>query len=156
MKTREFVENDWGVICDIWNRAKQDEFNGTCDRQAIILLQDDPAMIDLFITSNIIIGEDNGKIVGFAGHKNSLITWLFVDPYYYRKGYGSLLLDKVVNMLKDDVLLNVGAGNKPALALYRKFGFEEVERFEGKHNGYTMQAVRMTLKKNLLKVDMRE
>ncbi|MCY2924185.1 MAG: GNAT family N-acetyltransferase [Planctomycetota bacterium] len=143
MNIRPYTTADWDSVRDVWNRCKPDELRGTCDLRAIIPLEQDEGMQRLFRDSTIFVGEVEGGIVGFAGLKGDMITWLYVDPTRYRKGYGAALLLFVLSRMGAEVSLHVGAGNHAAIGLYRKHGFKITERFEGKNNGFPAKAIRM-------------
>ena len=87
-----------------------------------------------------IVAEVEGHVVGYVGVWGIVdeghITNVAVSPDYRRKNIGSLL---IYHMLKATIqagfvshTLEVRAGNAPAQALYRKFGFEE----SGVRKGY--------------------
>lgn len=80
-------------------------------------------------------------IYGFAVKKNE-----------YNKGYGSILLEKVLQVLKeegiDEVELTVDEKNIAAVKLYKKYGFIETEKLK---NEYGKGIDRILLKKNKIK-----
>jgi ribosomal protein S18 acetylase RimI-like enzyme len=143
MNIRPYESDDWGAVCGIWNRGKPDEVRGTCDLRAVIPLERDEGMQKLFRESRVFVGETDGRIVGFAGFKGEMITWLFVDPRDYRRGYGTALLTFVLQRMGSPTRLNVGAGNTPAIRLYEKQGFKITKRFDGNYNGFPTKAMRM-------------
>jgi len=143
MNIRPYEPADWDAVRDIWNRGKPDEFRGTCDLRAIIPLERDERMQQLFRDSTIFVGETDGRIIGFAGFKGEVVTWLFVDPDCYRKGYGCALLSFILSRMGSTARLNVGAGNAAAIKLYEKHGFRITNRFNGKYNGYPTKAIGM-------------
>lgn len=49
-----------------------------------------------------------------------------VSPAFRRQGVASLLLDTALDGMDADVFLEVRQSNAPAIALYRKYGFQEV------------------------------
>ncbi len=52
-----------------------------------------------------------------------------VDPNGFRQGYGSKLLSAILDRTEfQQVIVETAINNDPALRLYEKFGFEEVER----------------------------
>ena len=52
-----------------------------------------------------------------------------VDPDYFRRGIGSSLLDAVLSYFPDrDKVVETGLDNQPAIALYHKKGFREINR----------------------------
>jgi ribosomal protein S18 acetylase RimI-like enzyme len=83
--------------------------------------------------------ELEGKIVGFSAtykHKGKdLVGAIYVLPEYQGKGIGKILLQKVLDFLKDskEIWLEVAAYNKNAINFYEKSGFHIVPETEGEH-----------------------
>jgi ribosomal protein S18 acetylase RimI-like enzyme len=101
-------------------------------------------MQDLFGVSEIFVGEKDAQIVGCAGFRGDMVTWLFVDPDHYRNGYGTALLTFILERMGPTARLNVGgAGSVAAISLYESEGFGITERFEGSCNGSPTKALRM-------------
>lgn len=85
---------------------------------------------DLFL-----VLEHNGRIIGYAsatieaskGH----IMSIAILPEYRRRGFGEKLMKTIIRKLKesgaDRVVLEVRVDNKPAISLYRKLGFKELD-----------------------------
>ncbi len=84
--------------------------------------------------------DENGKLIGYCGSWHILeeahITNIAVLPEYRRKHIGERLLRTVIdNCYKDMVkyiTLEVRVSNKPAIALYEKYGFKSL----GTRKGY--------------------
>jgi ribosomal protein S18 acetylase RimI-like enzyme len=82
----------------------------------------------------IFVAEENKRVVGFISAEwqkwnNSLyIDSLYIDKNYRYKGYGSKLLKQMIRKSKEikskKVFVDVEAGNRNALILYLKHGFE--------------------------------
>ena len=80
-----------------------------------------------------------GEIAGYAGLMASVDTadvqTIGVVPGYQRQGLGTMLLDALIDEARRrrvaDVLLDVRADNRPALAFYRAHGFEQIARRRG-------------------------
>ena len=74
----------------------------------------------------------NGEVVGYAGMwlilDEAHINNICVQPEHRLRGYGKLLLDKLIwSAYKngaDSITLEVRASNEAAINLYKKFGFE--------------------------------
>ena len=53
-----------------------------------------------------------------------------IDPGFKRQGYGTSLLNHLIEELRKrdigEILLEVRAGNKPAIQFYKRQGFEEI------------------------------
>jgi ribosomal protein S18 acetylase RimI-like enzyme len=89
-------------------------------------------------TENLIVADDNGKVVGFAmgttieksrsawsyGH----LVWLGVEPAYARRGVGSMLFDRFRRLMKKRgvrmLMVDTQADNIPAIRFFRSKGFE--------------------------------
>ncbi len=82
------------------------------------------------------VAERDGKIIACAGAEldsdTAEIESLAVDPEYRRQGIATILLIKLLNAIKKRgvsfIVLEVRPSNKPAIALYKSFGFQIVER----------------------------
>ncbi|OYT60874.1 MAG: ribosomal-protein-alanine N-acetyltransferase [Desulfurococcales archaeon ex4484_217_1] len=77
--------------------------------------------------------EKNGKVIGYTigllkPSKLGHIVSLAIDPKERRKGYGTLLLKKLLEKFKElgvcKVRLEVRVSNRPAINLYSKHGFK--------------------------------
>lgn len=80
-------------------------------------------------------------------HKASLSS-VFIEPEFQQKGVASNLLSAIIEYSKkhvEQILLTVAEDNKPAIHLYRKFGFETygIEKKALKDNGQYIDEVLM-------------
>lgn len=81
-----------------------------------------------------LVAEVDGKVVGYIGSQSVLdaadMMNLAVAPAYRRQGIGESLVNALVAHLQQKgiiaLLLEVRASNDPAIALYRRLGFEQV------------------------------
>ena len=93
--------------------------------------------------SKYIIAKENENIVGFAGIIISIddteITNIVTKKTERKRGIGTLLLDKLIEMTKkenrDKISLEVNENNIEAKNLYIKNGFEIVGRRKKYYNG---------------------
>ena len=93
--------------------------------------------------SKYIVAKENDNIVGFAGIIISVddteITNIVTKKTERKKGIGTLLLDKLIEMTKkenrDKISLEVNENNIEAKNLYIKNGFEIVGRRKRYYNG---------------------
>lgn len=60
-------------------------------------------------------------LVGFIGIRDDMIEMLFIDNFYFGKGYGSLLIEHALR--KGAIKVDVNEQNKSALMFYRAKGF---------------------------------
>lgn len=84
----------------------------------------------------------DGHLIGFVageprpGEGFAWISTIGVHPNYQQRGIGSRLLAQCETGLTESCIkLTVRAGNTPAIALYRSFGYQEVERWPGYYAG---------------------
>ncbi len=93
--------------------------------------------------SKYIVAKENENIVGFAGIIISIddteITNIVTKKAERKRGIGTLLLDKLIEMTKkenrDKISLEVNENNIEAKNLYIKNGFEIVGRRKKYYNG---------------------
>lgn len=89
--------------------------------------------------------EESGKIAGYTGMWRILdechITNIAVLPEYRKRGIGSMLIKKIVEICQsseiDAITLEVRQSNMPAIKLYEKFGFV----VEGKRPNYYVRPI---------------
>ena len=83
--------------------------------------------------SKYIIAKEDNIILGFAGLIDTVdqfeITNIVVRKTYRNKGIGTLLLDNLIsiakNNKKDKIYLEVNEKNLPAISIYEKKGFKK-------------------------------
>ena len=94
----------------------------------------------------LVISKNLEDIIGYVilikddEHRFNLINFI-IRKKYQNKGYGSLLMQKTLNIVNNHIeinkiILNVKTTNLKAIKLYKKFGFEIIERIEDyyRHN----------------------
>lgn len=99
-----------------------------------------------------IVAKEGNKILGFAGMltiiDESNIMNIAVKKTERKKGVGSLLLQKLIDLSKEKKLklitLEVAENNIPAINLYQKFNFEKVG-LRKKYYNNSVSAILMTL-----------
>lgn len=97
-----------------------------------------------------IVLEENGKIVGYAYlsafNERAAYNWtcdlaIYLDPQEKGKGYGSILMQAIINIAKRDgykkMISIITEGNTASEHIHEKFGFEKKAFFEdiGYKNG---------------------
>ena len=143
MPIRPYRDTDWAVVRDIYDLAKPDEMRGVVDASAIPPLEADAGMMTLFQSSQILVLESGGRIVGFGGSRGTSITWLFVHPEYRRKGVARALVLEMLARLVGTVALNVATTNVAAYNLYKRMGFTVELEFLGQFNGHACPVARL-------------
>jgi ribosomal protein S18 acetylase RimI-like enzyme len=92
-----------------------------------------------FLSDCSFLVEEAERIVGASmvtlWEKRPLLAFVFVHPDLQRRGLGTFLIGATGNALLaagySDLDLLVTEENEPAVALYRKLGFEVVRRLDG-------------------------
>ena len=143
MRLRPYRADDWLAVCEIYDRSKPDELRGVVEPGAILPLANDVTMKALFLESQVVVMEDADRVVGFAGSRDSFITWLFVHPAFRRKGIATALVREILERLGGPVTLNVAMGNIAARALYDGIGFEVEREFQSHFQGNPCRVARL-------------
>lgn len=134
LSIRPYESKDWAAICKVHDAARRDELRLAANDGAFLTLQQTGENEGLFAAS-LDVGLVDGTIVGFVGYSQTELTWLYVDPQYYGKGYGRALLRHAINAAGPVFETEVLTGNEPAHLLYRSEGFELVKVSEGRLAG---------------------
>ncbi len=134
----------WLPICQLHDRARPFELEGSCDARAFIPLAEDKADHADFEASTKHVAMYENKIAGFVGTRDNEITWLYVEPSLFGNGIGRLLLRKGLSDISGKSWLYVLDGNKNAISLYESEGFSVVERIPGKENGFDCTTLKLS------------
>ena len=90
LSIREYIHQlDWDNLCRIHDSARLFELDGSAPQKAFLPLAECYKEEELF-DSSIFVGEQNGVIVGFIAFCDNVITWLYVEPKFFRNGYGRM------------------------------------------------------------------
>lgn len=81
-----------------------------------------------------LVAEEDGKVLGYVGSQTVMdesdMMNIAVCPDCRRRGIGALLLTELILALKNrgsrKLSLEVRASNAPAIALYERYGFQQV------------------------------
>ena len=117
MNIRNYNSIDFEKVVEIYDLSKADEFAGEESSFKVIPLKEDSQMLKLFEESNIYIYE-NDIILGFAGHKDNYISWLFIHPEHRRIKIAQALIRHILSTLSGTISLNVANTNYTARSLY--------------------------------------
>lgn len=143
MQIRPYCDSDWPTVREIYDLSKPDEMRGVVDASAIPLLEADPAMTALFHNSQVSVMDDAGQVVGFAGNRGTVITWLFVHPSHRRRGVATALVRELLAQLDGTITLNVATRNAAARNLYERLGFTLEREFIGRFNGHSCAVAKL-------------
>jgi ribosomal protein S18 acetylase RimI-like enzyme len=88
----------------------------------------------VFKNSDVWVALERGRIVGMMALTGVHIDHLYLRPGYYRRGIGTLLLRKAMEVSPERLTLYAFAVNKRARAFYERHGFVAVEFGDGSAN----------------------
>ena len=132
LSIREYVHQlDWDNICKIHDRARIIELEKSAPKEAFVPLLDCYKEEKLF-DSIIFVAEKNNETVGFVAFSKKVITWLYIDPKFFRKGYGKQLLSFALSKILKPVKVTVLNNNLRAINLYKGLGFRVEKEQKGK------------------------
>lgn len=134
VRIRPYEAADWPRLCEIHDAARLHELEGTVGTDAFLTLEQTAENEGLF-EEKLFVAEVDQGVRGFVAYGDDELTWLYVDPPFYRKGVGRALLQHAVAHAGPDLMIEVLEGNAPALALYLSEGFAVTKRVEGKLAG---------------------
>ena len=136
MEARAFKEEDFPQIRELILSVltKEYPFDKSCysDSDLFTLGETYGGKRDSFF-----VIEENGRIIGTAGVKEdsdetALMRRLFVDPEFRSKGYGKLLIGKVVDFCKSanyqHIVFRTTNRMVQAIELCKKKGFKQLEK----------------------------
>lgn len=130
VRVRPYEAADWPHLCKIHDPARRDELKRTVGVTAFLSLEEtfqDEGLFD----DQLLIAEIGNTVVGFVAFTSGEVTWLYVDPAFYRIGIGRILLRSAIALGGGKMEIELLDGNTPALELYRSEGFDVVARREG-------------------------
>lgn len=142
---RAYGKSDWSAVCVVHDRARPDELAGCCDPRAFVPLAAERSDAESFRRSRKFVACLGEKVVGFVGVDDMYVSWLYVDPDYYRRGIGRLLLRFAVELIGSGAWTICLAENTRARHLYESEGFQVSDAFAAKNAGYPCNCVRLTL-----------
>jgi ribosomal protein S18 acetylase RimI-like enzyme len=147
LSIREYVHQlDWENICRIHDNARLIELEGSASQDAFIPLKDCYKNEELF-DSTIFVGLFNNITIGFVAFDKNEITWLYVDPLYFRHGFGRKLLEFALKNAKKPARVTVLNNNVRAIRLYKSHGFKVVEEKKGKIPLTDIEAIGLKMEK---------
>lgn len=96
------------------------------------------AQFNQIYIQNVLVCYENDEAVGCGAFKEyepnvAEIKRMFVNPNYRKKGIAKMILKELINWSKQEnytaAILETADKLKPAIALYKKFGFEIVPNY---------------------------
>ena len=120
---RPYRPSDFDDLCRVHDAARRCELAHADLADACLPLSVAAEREGLFDYA-VWVAEQDGAVGGFIAYARDEIAWLYVDPTRQRRGIGSRLIRHALERCEGPVLVEVLAGNTPALRLYQRLGFE--------------------------------
>ncbi len=131
---RDYQPADWPRLMAIHDAARREELQLAGLEEAFLPLSVAAEREGLF-EYTLRVAELEGEAAGFAAFTQDELAWLYVDPALSRRGVGHALVEDALSRMGRPVSIEVLSGNEPALALYHRCGFREVETAAGRMPG---------------------
>lgn len=131
---RAYRSADWPRLCAIHDAARLDELRLSVGVDAFLRLDETFQNEGLF-DGTVCVAELDGAVRGFVAFGDGELTWLYVEPAFYRRGIGRALVRHAVAASGADIALELLDGNMPAQRLYESEGFSVAHRVDGKLAG---------------------
>ncbi|TMN34323.1 GNAT family N-acetyltransferase [Pseudoalteromonas sp. S2755] len=142
MNIREFNENDYARVLEIYSKSKLDELRFEKKAFKLLPLENDKKRLSALRESKIYVFDD-GNILGFGAIFGSEIRALFVCPSARGNGIGRKILEFLLSQICGKANLFVAKTNEPAKELYKAYGFEVSDEFLAEYNGESVYANEM-------------
>lgn len=131
---RAYEPKDWSRLCEIHDASRLNELRLTVGADAFLSLEKTAENEGLF-EDKLFVAEVDSIVQGFVAYSDEELTWLYVDPQYFRQGVGRALVQHAVADSIPAMTIELLEGNAPALALYLSEGFRVIKRIEGRLEG---------------------
>lgn len=131
---RPYKSSDWSRLCEIHDASRLDELRLSVGTDAFLTLEQTADNEGLF-EHQLFVAEVDHVVQGFVAYGDEELTWLYVDPNFYRNGVGRALVQYAVENSAPTMKIELLEGNRPALELYLSEGFKVIERVEGQLEG---------------------
>ena len=142
---RAYCPEDWSAVCAIHDRARPYELEGSCDPKALVPLSKEQEDLENFHRSEKFVACLDEQVVGFVGVDDNLLSWLYVEPEYFRQGIGRELLQLGLELAGSQAWTVVLSNNTRARRLYASEGFQVVHTFESSNAGYPCSCLELAL-----------
>lgn len=139
MKIEKAIMTDAEEITELTMRSK--DYWGYGERQ-MEKWRAELTITASYINENQVVKITEGdRLVGFYAYlpqdsKNIKLNFLFVEPDFIGKGYGSILMNDFLKRVENDNFERVVLDADPnAEKFYKRFGFEVIEKFASSIDG---------------------
>lgn len=127
----ELQENDYSKALEIWERAVIATHDFLKEKDRLELKFEIPTY---FKYVEAYLWSDAKEVIGFSGTNDKNLEMLFIDPIYFKKGYGTKILQTLIQENKVQYV-DVNKDNHNAIKFYIKNGFEKYKESEKDEQG---------------------
>lgn len=124
LNQKEVKKNDYPQLISLWRssvEANSFEFLSQADIDKIeVVLPDYFQQVQLSMWLN-----EEQKCVGFSGTNQQTLEMLFIDPVYFRKGYGGEIIKKLIEQ-ESIIFVDANKQNEGAVKFYQSQGFQVI------------------------------
>jgi ribosomal protein S18 acetylase RimI-like enzyme len=127
MEIRSLAETDVDAVIRVWTETKRDTYD-FIERERHYTDADDEAFFRGHILPRcaIWVAVADGDVLGFVALVGTYLDRLYVRPAAQRRGVGSALLARAIEVSPDGLELHTHVENFKARAFYEKMGFVAV------------------------------
>ena len=127
LKIRRMVKQDVESVVTLWHTTKKAAYPYLPLEQARTLDEDYSFFNEeILVRCDVWIAEDREEVVGFLAIQGNYIDRLYVLPHVQRKGIGTALIKRAMDLSSTGLQLHTHQKNKSARDFYEKHGFTAV------------------------------
>ena len=119
----ELQEKDYPKALAIWERSVIATHDFLKEKDRIALKKEIPTY---FSHVEAYLWFDGDDIIGFSGTNDANLEMLFLDPKYFKQGYGTEILQTLIQEHKVQYV-DVNKDNPNAVSFYLKNGFKQYD-----------------------------
>lgn len=119
LSKRKLQEKDYSTALEIWERSVKATHDFLKEKDRLELKNEIPnylKLVEAYLWSN------DQEVIGFSGTNEQNLEMLFIDPKYFKRGYGTEIVRHLIQENKIQYV-DVNKDNAQALKFYLKNGF---------------------------------
>lgn len=123
LNQKEVKKTDYPQLISLWRSSVEAThlFLSQADIDKIeVVLPDYFQQVQLSMWLN-----EEQKCVGFSGTNQQTLEMLFIDPVYFRKGYGGEIIQKLIEQ-ESIIFVDANKQNEGAVKFYQSQGFQVI------------------------------
>ena len=137
----KLVESSYPAALDIWEASVIETHDFLKENDRLALKTEIPTY---FKYVDAYLWYDKNELIGFSGTNDNNLEMLFIHPKYFRKGYGTKILQYLIQ--EEDIrFVDVNKDNTDALNFYIKNGFKKYKESETDGQGRAYPIIHLKL-----------